>query len=100
MYINGAYHHPTFLYESILCLIGFIILIIIKNSKYNKVGTLTFIYLIYYGVIRFFIEGLRMDSLYFFNFRISQVVSLIFVVIGIIGIINSKKKCHNLFVSN
>lgn len=92
MYINGSYHHPTFLYESILCLIGFIILMIIKKTKNKKEGDLTYTYLIYYGFIRFFIEGLRTDSLYLFSFRISQIVSLIFIIIGIIGIINNKRK--------
>lgn len=84
MYIDGTYHHPTFLYESILCFLGFIILITLRKKKSQNI---TFIYLIYYGIIRFFIEGLRTDSLYLFNFRISQIVSILFILIGISGII-------------
>ena len=48
MFINGNYHHPTFLYESILCIIGFIIMMIFRYRKNIKVGTITVIYLIYY----------------------------------------------------
>ena len=44
-------------------------------------------YCIWYGIGRFFIEGLRMDSLYLFNFRVSQLVSIVLVVLGIIGFV-------------
>lgn len=93
MYINGKYYHPTFLYESLWCLLGFILLIIIRKL-YNKRkdGTLTYIYLIWYGIGRFFIESLRTDSLYLGIFRISQIVSIIIIIIGIIGIIYNKRK--------
>lgn len=94
MYINGTYHHPTFFYESVLCIIGFILLIIIKKCKNRKTGDLTYTYLIYYGFIRFLIEGLRMDSLYLANFRISQIISIIAIIIGIIGIIYNRKKIN------
>ena len=64
MYISGEYRQPTFLYESIWCLLGFIILIVVRK-KYNnlKVGQLTSLYLIWYGIERFFVEKLRTDSL-------------------------------------
>ncbi len=85
MYINGAYYIPTFLYESIWCLIGFIILIIVRNkTKYKKKGLLLSIYCIYYGIGRLVIEGMRTDSLYLGVFRISQIVSIIIIIIGII----------------
>ena len=87
MYINGAYHHPTFLYESIWCLIGFIILIIMRKYLKNREGTLTFIYFIWYGIGRFFIESLRTDSLYLGNIKISKLVSIILIIIGLTGII-------------
>ena len=90
MYINGNYHHPTFLYESIFCLIGFIIMMVFRYKKNTKVGTLTITYLIYYGIIRFFIEGLRTDSLYFLGFRISQIVSIIFILIGILILVKRR----------
>ena len=61
MYIEGAYHHPTFLYESIWCILGFIIIIIITKIIKDKKGLATYIYLIWYGVGRYLIEGLRTD---------------------------------------
>lgn len=87
MYINGTYYHPTFLYESIWCLIGFIILIIIRKLTKRKEGVITYSYFIWYGIGRLFIEGLRTDSLYLFNIRVSQLVSIVLIIIGIIGII-------------
>lgn len=93
MYINGDYYHPTFFYESLWCLLGFILLLIIRRLlKNSKDGTLTFIYLIWYGIGRFFIEGLRTDSLYLGIFRISQIVSIVTIIIGIIGLIYNKRK--------
>lgn len=93
MYINGVYYLPTFFYESMWCLIGFIILIIIRRKdKYKRVGLLTSIYFIWYGIGRFFIEGLRTDSLYLGVFRISQVVSIILIILGLIGIIYFRRK--------
>ena len=55
MYINGSYYIPTFLYESLWCILGFIILIIIKNkNKYKHKGIIVFSYFIWYGIGRFF----------------------------------------------
>ena len=87
MYINGFYHHPTFLYESIWCLLGFILILFIRKLLKRKDGVVTYTYCIWYGIGRFFIEGLRMDSLYLFNFRVSQLVSIVLVVLGIIGFV-------------
>ena len=87
MYINGVYYHPTFLYESIWCLFGFIILLIVRKITNRKVGIVTSIYFIWYGLGRFFIEGLRTDSLYLGNIRVSQLVSIILIIVGLIGII-------------
>ncbi len=76
--------HPTFLYESILNLIVFVVLIIFFNKFRKKEGEVTYLYAILYGIGRFFIEGMRTDSLYIGVFRISQIVSILFVVLGII----------------
>ena len=83
MYIDHAYHHPTFFYESVGCLIIFIILIIVRNHKSIKDGQIVSIYFIGYGIIRFLIEGLRQDSLMFFNLKIAQVVSIMMILAGI-----------------
>lgn len=85
MYINGSYYHPTFLYESLWCLIGFIVIILIRKFyKYLKKGQLTGIYLMWYSLGRFFIESLRTDSLMFNDFKVAQVVSVALFVIGLI----------------
>lgn len=91
MYIDGTYYIPTFLIESILCLIGFVILLLIRKNKNLKIGILTSFYLVWYGVIRFFIESLRTDSLMFFSFKIAQIVSIVMIVIGIVIMIKSRK---------
>ena len=96
MYINGNYYHPTFLYESFFNLICFIILLFLRRSKKIKDGMLLSIYLIWYGVVRFFIEGLRTDSLMLGSIRIAQLVSISLIVIGIILLIKSKNnKVYN-----
>ena len=96
MYINGNYYIPTFLFESIWCFIVFIILIIVRNKlKYKKEGIIVCLYFILYSLGRFFIEGLRTDSLYIFNFRVSQIVAIILIIIGIVGMVILKKKGDN-----
>ncbi|MDD2469489.1 MAG: prolipoprotein diacylglyceryl transferase [Bacilli bacterium] len=85
MYINGTYYHPTFLYESLWCLIGFVVLMVIRKFyKYLKSGQLTGIYLMWYSFGRFFIEALRTDSLMLGNYKVAQIVSIILFVIGLI----------------
>ena len=83
MYIDNHYHHPTFFYESIWCLIIFIILMILTLFKIEKKGLYTSIYLIMYGIERFIVESLRQDSLMLFNIKVAQCVSIIMIVIGI-----------------
>lgn len=79
---NGKYIevHPTFLYESIACLLIFVILYVLRNKRKYK-GQLTYIYLALYGFIRAIIEGLRTDSLLLGNFRISQILSIILCIV-------------------
>ena len=92
MYINGVYYVPTFYYESLWCLLGFIIMLFIRNRKKTKVGTLTSFYLMWYSIGRFFIEASRTDSLMLFGFKAAQIVSVILFVIGLIMLmINSRK---------
>jgi phosphatidylglycerol---prolipoprotein diacylglyceryl transferase len=89
MYIDGSYYQPMFLYESIWCLIGFIILMLIrKRSKTD--GTQVSFYFLWYGLGRIVIESFRTDSLYFFCFKVSQIVSLILIIIGLVGLILNK----------
>lgn len=95
MYIDGQYYIPTFLYESLWCLLGFIIMILARNKKIVKVGYLTGFYFVWYGIIRFFVEGLRTDSLMFLNIRVAQVVSIIMILIGLFVFIYSYRKNMN-----
>lgn len=85
MKIKGIYYHPTFLYESIWCLIGFIVIILIrKYYKYLKTGQLTCVYLMWYSVGRVFIESLRTDSLMLGHFKVAQLISIIMFTTGLI----------------
>jgi phosphatidylglycerol:prolipoprotein diacylglycerol transferase len=99
MHINGNYYHPTFLYESVWNLIGFIIMLFLRRRKYNKVGEMSGFYLIWYSSARFFIEGLRMDSLMLGPLRVAQIVSIIGIIAGIIFIACARKgsKFDNLY---
>jgi len=85
MNIGGIYYHPTFLYESLWCILGFIVLLLVrKYYRYLKTGQLTCIYLMWYGVGRLFIESLRTDSLMIGRFKVAQLVSLLFILIGLL----------------
>lgn len=94
MNIGGTYYIPTFLYESIWCLIGFLIMVLIRHRKFMKIGFLTSFYLMWYGFERFFVEGLRTDSLMFGSIKMAQVVSIIMFVAGIILFVWSLLKCQ------
>ena len=96
MHIEGKYYYPTFFFESIWCLMGFIILMIARRNKNLRKGFQIGFYFIWYGIGRFFIEAFRTDSLMFFGLKIAQIVSLIGIIIGIIIIVtNRNKKYYN-----
>ena len=99
MNISGIYYEPTFLYESIACLIGFLVIMIIRRFRYIKIGTLTSIYLMYYSVVRFCIESLRTDSLMLGGFKVAQIVSIILFLIGLISmmVISRKGRFEDLY---
>ncbi len=82
MKINGVYYQPTFLYESLFNLIGLIIILSLRHKKhFFKQGEVFMSYLMWYSVVRFFVEGLRTDSLYIFGvIRVSQFLSLILFI--------------------
>lgn len=83
------YVHPTFLYESLINFAIFIFLFV-KSRKNVKKGELFYLYMFLYGIGRAIVEGMRADSLYMFNFRISQVLAVLFAVF--FGIILLKQK--------
>lgn len=91
MYINGAYHHPAFLYESIWNLLGFVLLIILRKANLRR-GELFLSYVIWYSVGRFFIEGMRTDSLMLTSsLRMAQVISLVLIAVAIFLIVYRRK---------
>ena len=95
MYILGEYRQPTFFYESVWCLFGFLAMLLIRRFKYLKLGQLTGFYLLWYGIIRFFIEGMRTDSLMLGTYKIAQIVSIVFIVSGLIIIIVNMLRKNN-----
>ena len=99
MYIDGNYYQPTFFYESIWCILGFILLLFLRRRKYLKVGMLTWTYFMWYGIGRFFIESFRTDSLMLGGFRVAQLVSVALFVIGLINMILAlhKDKFEDLY---
>ena len=98
--------HPCFLYESIWCFFGFLIILCItifceydikdkeklSNKFIVKPGQLTFTYFVWYGIGRFIIEGLRVDSLMIGSFKISKILSFLIVICAIILFIFNKNK--------
>ena len=81
--------HPTFLYESLWNLMGLVLIVWLSNRFYRFDGQLFYTYLFWYGLGRFWIEGLRTDSLYFFGLtvfgipvRTSQAVALLSAAVG------------------
>jgi phosphatidylglycerol:prolipoprotein diacylglycerol transferase len=91
MYIDGNYHVPTFLLESLWCFIGFCIMFLLRKYKNIKPGFLTGFYLIWYGIERFLVETLRTDSLMLFNIKVAQLVSIVMILFGIIILYRIKK---------
>ena len=92
MHINGSYYHPTFLYESVWSIIGVILILLIrKRHQFLLRGETTALYFIWYGIGRLFIEGMRTDSLYMGPFRISQIVSAILIILGIVTIVYQRR---------
>lgn len=92
MTINNVVYHPTFLYESLLNLVGLIILLIVRKNKKIKNGMIVSLYLIWYSIIRIFIESMRTDSLMLGNLRMAQVISIVLIIFGIALFIYSSKK--------
>lgn len=80
----GALVHPCFLYESVWCLLGFVLLHFYSKKLRTFDGEITLMYISWYGLGRFFIEGLRTDSLYAGSLRISQIVAGASFVVGLI----------------
>ena len=98
---QGAYYHPTFLYESLWNLVGFILIhFLSKKRKYD--GQVALMYAAWYGLGRAMIEGLRTDSLWWGNFRVSQVLAAASCLAAVIVLIVMAFRPHDpadLFVN-
>lgn len=89
--------HPTFFYESMWCLIGFLLIALVLTKRRRFDGELLLFYIGWYGLGRFFIEGLRTDSLMLGTIRISQLVAILCVLGALIAwiVIRGKIKSSN-----
>ncbi len=99
-YMEYIFFHPTFLYESVLNLIIFAILLFIAKktqSNAQNIGYVFFSYFILYAIARFIVEGIRIDSVLNVGiFPIAQIASIIMFIIGITGILVIKKNACRL----
>ena len=91
-YLNYDYFHPTFLYESLWNIMVFVLLISLffwglKQGERYKVGTMALNYFMGYSLGRFWIEGLRTDSLMLGPLRMAQVISLVIIALSVLGLI-------------
>ena len=95
---GGVPVHPCFLYESLWCLLGFVLLHFYGKYKQKYAGQIFYFYLVWYGFERTIVEGLRTDSLYLpfqvlgMDIRVSQLLSLAIFITGIILLIINRKK--------
>lgn len=101
MMSEGTFHkpvHPCFLYESLWCLLGALLLHLYSKYRQRYAGEIFFLYLVWYGFERMIVEGLRTDSLYLpfrifgMDIRVSQVLSLVIFVCGIVFLIINRHK--------
>lgn len=87
MYIDGAYRHPTFLYESLWDAAGFLLLLALSlrpPQRLRATGDIAACYLIYYSLGRFFIEHFRTDSLMLGPLQAAQVISILWAMLGLL----------------
>lgn len=93
-YGSVSYHHPTFLYESLWNFAGLILLHFLYKKRKTD-GQIFFLYILWYGIGRFFIEGLRTDSLYLGPIRISQLVGIVSAAGAVVALVIISKKAKN-----
>lgn len=93
MKINGYYYLPMFYFESLWCILGFIILLFIRRIKTIKNGQIVCLYIMWYSFGRFFIEMYRTDSLLVGDIRVAQVISVaLFIGAYIVLLVKAKNK--------
>lgn len=88
MYIDGYYRQPTFLFESIGNIVGFLLITFVyKKYGRKKRGDLAWAYITWYGMVRFIVEGMRTDSLMLGPIKVAQLISILGVLFGICGLL-------------
>ena len=89
---DGQWHQATFFYESCWNFLGFLLLWLLRK-KLQRPGSLFLLYLLWYGIGRFFIEGLRTDSLMLGPVRVSQALSLLLCIsAGLLLLLRKRKE--------
>ncbi len=95
--------HPCFLYESLWCLLGFVVLHFLSKRYQKYAGQVFLLYLVWYGFERMIVEGLRTDSLYLpwslfgAQLRVSQVLSAVIFITGIVLLIVFRKRKDSFY---
>ena len=97
MCIDGVYYHPTFLYESLWNFICLIVVLILRRTRTIRLGDITGIYLIWYGIGRFWIEGMRTDSLMIGSIKQNQLISIVLIIVGIAYLIYKYVKIKPMY---
>jgi len=93
MYIYGQYRQPMFLYEGIGNIIGFILITFVyKRWGRKRNGDLIYAYIVWYGIVRFFIEMFRSDALMLGGLKVAQLTSILFMLVGGLGIMGVYNK--------
>lgn len=92
MYIGGAYHHPTFLYESVWNLLVFVFLIFLSRRAVRPPGRVLAAYVGLYSLGRFFIEDLRTDSLMMGPIQVARLVSFLGLVVSLVLVYSIYRK--------
>ncbi len=86
-FVDHQYFHPTFLYESLWNAATFLLLYFVLRRRFERApGALFLAYLGFYSLGRFWVEGLRTDSLMLGSFRVAQLVSVAAVIVAAVGI--------------
>ena len=86
MYIHGSYQEPMFFYESCLCVLGFVLIMLYRKYSNPKRGDLVYCYVLWYG------EKDRSDYLMIGNLKMAQVISVLFMLIGLAGLLGAFRK--------
>ncbi len=95
---NGVAVHPCFLYESLWCFLGFVLLHFFSKKFRKYDGQIFLLYLVWYGFERMIVEGLRTDSLYlpFGDIRVSQLLAALTCITGIVLLIVFRKRTYKV----